>query len=78
MASKLPVDGILSAWLTSWSARVLRRCGIRGNGRMAFQLVSGNKCSRPVARFGEVVQFKLRKNTRRRRIPCGEKEWSLA
>ena len=60
MTLKNPIVGKLSAWLTSWSARVLSRCASRGNGIMVFQLFSGNKCSRPVARLGEVVQFKLR------------------
>ena len=55
----IPVQGRLSAWLTSWSATILNRYWVMKNGRTAFQMVNGHQCRRPVARFGEMVQFKL-------------------
>ena len=72
LGKSVPVKGRISAWLVQWSAVILNRYWVGSRGRTAFQLVNGHQCKRPVARFGESVQF-MRSGTH---VDKAESMWS--
>ena len=57
MKKTVPNGSPLSTWLVTWSADVINKFRVQGNGRTAYELTTQHKCKHVVVGFGEKVHF---------------------
>jgi hypothetical protein len=57
MKKTVPNGSPLSTWLVTWSADVINKFRVQGNGRTAYELTTQHKCKHLVVGFGEKVHF---------------------
>lgn len=52
----------MTAWLFEWSAEVLLKYEVRGNGRTRYEDIKGHRVRHKVLGFGEHIHFMLAKD----------------
>lgn len=54
----IPINSTIAEWMSWWAAELINRVRKNGFGRTAFQMILGKNSARPLAPFGEMVDWK--------------------
>ena len=69
----LPILHPIVEWICLWACTVLYRFRKNRYGRTPYQLVTGHQSNRPIAPFGEMIEYRMA--DRRPHVHKGESIW---